>query len=610
MIWHGSKWVERHLLLKPPSFRLPWLVSLALSSLMVSCGKSQGVSVENASHGIGNSRNPGVDKVLGGSCLEPDKVLVGVQYTCPDGRSLKGTLSVGIGGHSVPACAKDNELGCVTSESFPSIPSAERAKIVPGHIKQGIVIAGVSGSLTPLGPSDCAVDGEVGCVATSAFPAAGADGLEDKVLAGKRVAGFAGNVLLPAASSVRFGATFGSHGGLQGTLMDCTVDGASGCVATDTHRAAEVLGLESKVISSASVAGVTGTVVLPAASDVRIGVTYGASLASQGTYAPDFPDVENVRSRDTVNGVEGTLADCNVDGAVGCVVPSGGTLKAAETSNFNGWDIRKKRNSNGAVLSFAGVVGQNKTCRNRANRGVFNNTAPPAVNAGIGDGEPDVFDTIDDNNGAGVGIPLEVPQWLTFINGNSLSLASDFACGGIFSTGDVATGFTGADGTLPHDANGNWQDLTPGVRPGGAQSANSSNGCNASDKHCVFRELISGLMVTEIASSTFNWEGAISYCDNLGGGGESNKIPVIGGMGYDDWRLPTQKELMHLYNAGIRGLNQTSDLKLFFGSVDLQFWSSSTVSDTPAEAWNMNLHKGGTGQYAKLNTRRVLCVRE
>jgi hypothetical protein len=123
-------------------------------------------------------------------------------------------------------------------------------------------------------------------------------------------------------------------------------------------------------------------------------------------------------------------------------------------------------------------------------------------------------------------------------------------------------------------------------------------------------------MVTEVSASTHTWQNALNYCHNLGeaGGVVTSPIPIIGGATYTDWRLPTQKELMQLYNAGVRGLNQTSNLTIFFGSVDTNFWSSSSLSGFASRAWHVTLNDGvtydsGKANYAKTDTHRAVCVR-
>ena len=300
------------------------------------------------------------------------------------------------------------------------------------------------------------------------------------------------------------------------------------------------------------------------------------------------------------------LIDCAADGATGCVVPANGSLKAADTANFTGWDIRKKRNgATGSVLTFAGIAGQNKTCRNRANRTLFDYGSAPGLAA-----ELDFFDTIEDSNNSLTGLPGEIPAW-SMINGSNYG--ADHACGGIYATGDTTTGNTGADASVAHDANGNWQDLTPGIIPAATvtNSTNTADGCNAIDKHCVFKELISGLMVTEVAAIGYRWWNANGYCDSLGdaSGVVASPIPIIGGFTYTDWRLPTQKELLQLYNAGITGLNQTSNLTTYFGSTSGFFWSASTVSYRTAGSWNVVLNNGTSHDSEKPNFGTVICVR-
>jgi hypothetical protein len=389
---------------------------------------------------------------------------------------------------------------------------------------------------------------------------------------------------------------------------DCTLDGAVDCVATAAFPAASTSTLATKVVAGQSVAGVSGNVVLPGVGDVRAGVTYGPASAVMGTYAPDFPDAANVRAGDTVNGAAGTLGDCSADGATACVVPSSGSFKAADTASFSGWDIRRKRNpTTGAVITFAGLAGQSKACRNRASTALFDNTTSPAA-VGL-----DVFDTIDDYRNNLTGLPGEIPAW-TLIS--SVDYGADYACGGIYATGSTATGNTGADESLAHDPNGNWQDLTPGVLPGGANSTNTANGCNATDKHCVFKELVSGLMVTEVSATTHTWANGISYCHTLGESGNPvvalrSPIPVIGGATFSDWRLPTQKELMQLYQGGVRGLNQTTSLTTFFGDVVVSIWSSTSSSEDSTNAWYADtLARGffhnGAGKGISL---QVVCVR-
>jgi hypothetical protein len=523
------------------------------------------------------------------------------------------------------------------------------------RICRGTTLLGVAGTAicdAPPAPRACSTDGETGCLSSATFPAANTTDLASKVLTGQSVAGVAGNVTLPPAAAVRTGNAFGVSNAISGALADCALDGATGCVATVGFPAANLTSLSpGNIRKAATIGGVTGdypssTYPLPGASGTDLpslsssvaagsyqfwqqdGTRVAGSISDAGTITvgtsiqtfntslyrqfmvPGDADLvaANIASGVNILGVAGSAparpADCASDGDTDCVVPSSGTIKAADTANFNGWDIRKKRSqTTGAVLTFAGIPSQGKShCRNRVNTALFDNTTSPAA-VGL-----DIVDTIDDHNNNLTGLPGEIPTWTVI---NSTSYGADYACGGIYATGDTATGNTGADASLAHDPDGNWQDLTPGIVPGGANSTNTANGCNAADKHCVFRELISGLMVTEVSAATYVWANAISYCHNLGeaGGAVTTPIPVIGGATYSDWRLPTQKELMQLYNAGIRGLNQTSNLTAVFGDVDPVFWSSSSVSGNASSARSVHLSGGESDFATKSLVNRVICVR-
>jgi Protein of unknown function (DUF1566) len=506
-----------------------------------------------------------------------------------------------------------------------------------------------------------------------------------KILSGNTIFGVAGNVTLPAVGTVFNGTTYGVGGngstgtytpdfpsvanvrsndtvnGATGTLLDCSVDGTIGCVATASFKAVD----NTKIIAAnfkngVTIAGVTGnypSAISPlatntVASDLTSfnaststgsyeffdseGTRFSAEVFDSGTISPsastqNFNGVglykpfsvngdadlvaTNILTGVNIFGVNGSLnySNCTTDGQTNCLVATTGSIVAADTSNFTGWDIRKKRNSSGTVLTFAGLTTQQKGCRNQARMPVYNNITSPAT------GGLDVFDTIDDENNNGGSLPGGIPPWIQIIGGTTVSVTNDYKCGGIYATGNVNTGITGADSMLSHDPDGNWQDLTPGILPGGANSTNTANGCNANDKHCVFKELMSGIMVTEVAGINYSWQNAIEYCDTLGKSTHlqlplRQPIPIIGGASYSDWRLPTQKELFQLSYSGIKGLNEKNGIASTFGSVRSdtptnRFWSSTSASNPTADAWNIGLDKGDSVSNAKGDLRKVVCVR-
>lgn len=158
--------------------------------------------------------------------------------------------------------------------------------LTAANVKLGVNIFSVSGSYSGGGaPANCASDGESGCVVDgSSFGAAALSGLAAKVLSGQSVAGVPGNVTLPAASNVLTGSgSFGPSGaaitpsyspdfpsvanvrtgdtvdGMTGTLGDCSTDGAIGCVAVASFRAAAASILQAENIrSGVTLGGVSG----------------------------------------------------------------------------------------------------------------------------------------------------------------------------------------------------------------------------------------------------------------------------------------------------------------------------------------------------------------
>jgi hypothetical protein len=482
------------------------------------------------------------------SCLDPAKVAVNQTYTCADGSQRVGTLAI-TAAESHAFCIADGEVGCITTESH----RAAEVSALPTKVLLGQSVAGIAGAVRLPTPG-VVLDGEKFGVLDST----------------------AGTLVVPSPSEVQAGTKFGITNSLTGTfagiLPNCTSDGQASCTvpASGSIKAAETAFLSAKVLSTASVAGVTGNVLLPSASQVSSGLSFGPSGSLTGSLTAARPN-------------------CTTDGETDCTVPASGSIKAADIAGFSDWDIRIKRTSDGSLRTFAGLSGKIKTCRDRVDLSIFNNVTAPATSDTL---IPDFFDTIDDYNNANVGIPLDIPDWT--IPGVAGKHGGDFACGGIYATGASTSGATGADASLGHDADGNWQDLTPGIVPGGAASNNPAAGCNHTDKFCVFRELISGLLVTEVSASQYTFSDAINYCDKLGktGGVIPTPIPTVDvgiGTSHAAWRLPTQKEMQHLSNAGIRGLNQTANLVTTYGSVDGEFWSSTTTSFWTARSRHFEL---------------------
>jgi cysteine-rich repeat protein len=97
-------------------------------------------------------------------------------------------------------------------------------------------------------------------------------------------------------------------------------------------------------------------------------------------------------------------------------------------------------------------------------------------------------------------------------------------------------------------------------------------------------------------ASSYTWQNAKTYCDNL----------VLAGC--SDWRLPSRMELLSIVDR--TKVNPAIDTSKFPGTPGYYFWSSSPVAGNASVAWGV-LFNGGSAYYGNdvSNTYRVRCVR-
>ena len=92
-----------------------------------------------------------------------------------------------------------------------------------------------------------------------------------------------------------------------------------------------------------------------------------------------------------------------------------------------------------------------------------------------------------------------------------------------------------------------------------------------------------------------DWQGALDFCSEL-------RL-----AGYDDWRLPTIKELETVVGVSPRNMDMKKGFKNVGGSG--YYWSSSAHESNEAFAWMMNFKRGYEYNNYKTYERHVRCVR-
>ena len=527
------------------------------------------------------------------------------------GNILSGMTIAGVSGSVTPApadCLSDGETGCVAVTNFPAVDKVNNITANASKIRSSVTIAGVVGSL-----ADCSADGGVGCVAIGpTYAAAVTVGAASKILSGQSVAGIAGNVTLPQAGKVYTGIAYGVLGnGSTGSLTLPSVvdvlagsapygDPGSSLTPAMANRGSWALtaafpgaGYYSG-ISAAPVAGsmLTGTTVNAVAGTIDLtnltegNIKNGTTIAGVAGLYPNA--TYKLPSAGAAAGLTNATFDAKVKSAIpfeywteaGAREQSAGDvdITAANIANGvsvfgltgtltggstppNAWDVRV-----GTVIN--GVTGKLKVnCRNRVRSALYNydGAVGSIPNTGVATGSTnyDYWDTIEDYNGGATGLPTSVVTGWT-----------NNDCGG--------------KETVLDDANV-WKDIT-------TTDGTTASNCATTTANCTMKDKITGLHWSKMRSASQTWSVAINTCDALIHNSQS------------DWRLPTQKELMEAYTHGIWSAASANWMTEFDMSANY-FWSGSSVSFYPSDAWRVNLAKGLTHNAFKSSPSQVVCVR-
>lgn len=319
----------------------------------------------------------------------PSRVLSGESYgiggnaatgslTLPPANLVRvGAGAYGVGGTSlIPTladCVANGASGCVTTSTY---RSADLSNLAPGNIRNGIAVAGVSGSypsltsplaqatattdLTSFGASSPVGSFEFFDSAGNRYTATIADAgtitptaelqLFGTVGTLYRAFAVAGDVAL-APENIRDGISlFGVSGTVTAAAAPCASDGATGCIATNRYRAADTLAFSASDIRTgrtiASVLGGLATCSIDGATGCITDAAFRSADMSLAVAA-------NIRSGTKIAGILGSLSpaplNCAADGAINCVAVN--AFKAADMSQVSAGNIR-------SGVTIAGVTGE------------------------------------------------------------------------------------------------------------------------------------------------------------------------------------------------------------------------------------------------------------
>lgn len=169
--------------------------------------------------------------------LEPEEVCSGIEYYDRSGTKRTGVLSCGE--EEKPNCSESGQEGCITTAEVTALVKAE---ISSEDIKNGVSIAGISGSYSPDFPdpvnlrsndtsngvagtiSNCSAGGETGCLTDSTFKSVNVSSISSKIKSGESIAGVSGSYVpdFPNPVNVRNNDT---TDGVSGTISDCSSNG-------------------------------------------------------------------------------------------------------------------------------------------------------------------------------------------------------------------------------------------------------------------------------------------------------------------------------------------------------------------------------------------------
>ena len=104
-----------------------------------------------------------------------------------------------------------------------------------------------------------------------------------------------------------------------------------------------------------------------------------------------------------------------------------------------------------------------------------------------------------------------------------------------------------------------------------------------------------GLTWRQGTDGTMNWQGALSFCEDLDY------------AGYTDWRLPDVKELRSIVDNS--KVSPAINTTFFPGTQSSYYWTSTTYAGSTSYAWHVTFFNGYVYDSNKSSSNYVRCVR-
>ena len=453
------------------------------------------------------------------------------------------------------------------------------ANIAVGNIKSGTAIFGITGTFG----TSCTSDGQQSCLTSVSYPAAklGASYLDAaNIKSGVTIGGIAGQYpsatyKLPASSGTDL--TSGAFNSLIASGSTFQWYDGSGTRYTQTGDANLAVG---NIKSGTSVFGLTGTYGTACTSDGQVGCNTTTGYPAAKVASTNL-DVSNIKSGVTVGGVTGQYpsATYTLPGSSDPALTSA-TLntKLASASTFEWFDATGTRYTAtgdtdltaakvASGVTMFGVTGSyGPSCTADGQTACLSTSTYKAVNTSV----LTAWDIRTGKSAGGIAGSLDfyknMSRLTTFNRTTGSGSSSSTTTADLYDAIDDYANNT----TFPVTAPAAWRSAT-----GANWTTTISNQ--------KYKDEITGLSWARSDGNYRTWEEAVSYC--ISGIGSSGTY-----AGTNTWRLPTQKELMQAYVDGIWSLK--SGLYLQGGPGGYFYWSATTMSDSPTDAWYVSLYNG------------------